>query len=133
MIRNFVSRKFLRFLVTGGIAAMANFLSRLLYNEWVGYSAAILLAYVTGMIVAFVLARLFVFQESRQVLHRSAMFFVLVNVAALLQTWGIAIGLSHYLLPAIGATSFIPETSHAIGIVVPAFSSYLGHRYWSFR
>jgi hypothetical protein len=85
------------------------------------------------MIVAFVLARLFVFQESRQVLHRSALLFVLVNVGAVLQTWGIAVGLANHLLPAIGVSSFVPEIAHAIGIVVPAFSSYLGHRYWSFR
>lgn len=133
MIQACLSRQFLRFLLTGGVAAVANFLSRLLYSGWVSYSSAIVMAHVTGMIVAFVLARLFVFQKSRQVLHRSVLFFVLVNAAALLQTWGIAMGLSYYWLPTIGADSFVPEIAHGIGIVVPVFSSYFGHKYWSFR
>lgn len=133
MIRPFLSRQFLRFLLTGGIAAAANFLSRIVYDLWLSYSTAIVLAYVTGMIVAFLLARLFVFRDSRQTLHQSLLFFILVNLAAVLQTWGVAMGLSHFLLPVLGVTSFVPEIAHAVGIVVPVFSSYLGHRHWSFR
>ena len=64
MIGAFRSRQFLVFLLTGGIAAAVNFGSRILYNQWMGFSAAIVLAYITGMVTAFVLARLFVFRAS---------------------------------------------------------------------
>ena len=65
MIGAFKSRQFVMFLITGGLAAAVNFGSRILYNQWMGFSAAIVLAYITGMITAFVLARIFVFQDSQ--------------------------------------------------------------------
>ncbi len=133
MIRAFGSRQFVLFLVTGGTAAAVNFASRIVYNRWMGFSAAVVLAYVTGMITAFVLARLFVFRDSKQAVHRSVVFFVLVNVVAILQTWAISIALAYYLLPALGVRSYVAEIAHAAGVVVPVFTSYLGHRRWSFR
>ena len=80
MIGDFASKQFLIFLLTGGTAAAVNFGSRILYNLAVGYSSAIILAYLTGMVTAFVLAKLFVFRRSTQSLQRSALIFCLVNV-----------------------------------------------------
>ena len=65
MIGAFKSRQFVMFLITGGLATAVNFGSRILYNQWMGFSAAIVLAYITGMITAFVLARIFVFQDNQ--------------------------------------------------------------------
>ncbi|MNG15001.1 GtrA-like protein [compost metagenome] len=90
-------------------------------------------AYITGMVTAFVLAKLFVFSDSQQSVHRSALFFALVNLVAVLQTWLISVALVYYLLPGIGVTRFVPEIAHAVGVVVPVFSSYVGHKRWSFR
>jgi len=28
---------------------------------------------------------------------------------------------------------FIPEIAHAVGVAVPVFTSYLGHKHWSFK
>ncbi|WP_199748540.1 GtrA family protein [Candidimonas sp. SYP-B2681] len=128
-----MSRQFLVFLITGGTAAAVNFGSRIVYNQWVDFSTAIILAYITGMITAFVLAKLFVFKDSQQSVHRSALFFTLVNLVAVLQTWAISMVLALYLLPALGVTRFVSEIAHAVGVVVPVFTSYLGHKRWSFR
>jgi putative flippase GtrA len=133
MIRQFMSRQFLMFLLTGGIAAVVNFGSRILYSTWLSFSSAIILAYITGMITAFVLAKLFVFKDSQLSVHRSAAFFVLVNLVAVLQTWGISMVLAYYLLPWLGVTLFAQEIAHTFGVAVPVFTSYLGHRHWSFR
>lgn len=133
MIQQFMSRQFLTFLLTGGTAAAVNFGSRVLYNQWTSFSTAVILAYITGMITAFILSRLFVFSDSQQAVHKSAMFFVLVNLVAVLQTFLISIGLAYYILPALGVTQLVPEIAHAIGVVVPVFTSYLGHKRWSFR
>ena len=133
MIQQFMSRQFIVFLLTGGTAAAVNFASRIAYNLWLGFSTAIILAYITGMITAFVLAKLFVFKNSQQSLHRSAMFFVLVNLIAIMQTWLISMGLAYYVLPALGVTLFIREIAHAAGVIVPVFTSYIGHKRWSFR
>ena len=132
-MKQFWSRQFLAFLLTGGIAAVFNFGSRIIYSQWLDFSSAVILAYVTGMITAFVLAKAFVFKESLQTVHRSAAIFALVNLAAVLQTWAISIGLAYYLLPSLGVSRFIPEIAHAVGIAIPVFTSYLGHKHWSFR
>jgi putative flippase GtrA len=133
VIDQFRSRQFIAFLVTGGIAAGVNFGSRIVYNQWVGFSTAIVLAYLTGMVTAFALAKLFVFRDSAQALHRSAMFFVLVNVVAVAQTWAISMALANYLLPALDIHQHVNELAHAVGVAVPVFTSYLGHKHLSFR
>ena len=133
MIRQFLSRQFLAFLLTGGIAAVVNFCSRILFSRWMSFSSAVILAYVVGMVTAYVLAKLFVFKESRQSAHRSAAFFVLVNLIAVLQTWAVSLVLANYLLPVMGVTQYVQEIAHAVGVAVPVFSSYIGHKRWSFR
>jgi putative flippase GtrA len=131
--RQFLSRQFIIFLATGGTAAAVNFGSRIVFNHWMSYSSAIILAYVVGMITAFILARLFVFRDSTQELHKSAAFFILVNGVAILQTWLVSMLLAYYLLPSLGVTRFVPEIAHAVGVIVPVFTSYIGHKRWSFR
>ncbi len=133
MIRQFMSRQFLAFLITGGLAAAVNFGSRIFYNQWMDFSVAIILAYLTGMVTAFLLARSFVFTDGSQSVQRSATFFVLVNVVGFLQTGAISLLLAYYVLPWAGITRFVPEIAHAVGVAVPAFTSYLGHKRWSFK
>lgn len=132
MMRSIMSRQFLGFLLTGGLAALVNFGSRILYNQWVDFSSAVVLAYLTGMVTAFILARSFVFTQSSQSVQRSAIFFVMVNGVAVLQTWAISMAL-YYLLPMAGVTRWVPEIAHAVGVVVPVFTSYLGHKRFSFK
>jgi len=132
MMRSFVSREFLTFLLTGGVAAAVNFGSRIVYNRWLDFSSAVVLAYLTGMVTAFILARRFVFTQGSQSVQRSALFFVMVNGVAVLQTWAISMAL-YYLLPMAGVTRWVPEIAHAVGIVVPVFTSYLGHKRFSFK
>ncbi len=133
MIRQFFSRQFLLFLLTGGTAAAVNFCSRILYNQWLDFSTAVILAYLTGMVTAFVLAKIFVFKTSQQSMRRSAVIFTLVNLVAVLQTWAISMGLAYYLLPYLHVTRWVPELAHAVGVAVPVFTSYLGHKRWSFK
>jgi putative flippase GtrA len=133
VIAQFRTSQFLTFLVTGGLAAMVNFASRLLLNQWLSFSTSVVLAYLLGMATAFVLARLFVFKDSKQPVHHSIAFFVAVNLAAIVQTWGISMLLAYYALPALDIHRFAAEIAHAVGIVVPVFTSYLGHKRWSFR
>jgi putative flippase GtrA len=133
VIKSFASRQFLVFLLTGGFAAAVNFGSRILYNRAMPFSSAVICAYITGMITAFVLAKLFVFRDSRQATHRAAGWFILVNVVAVAQTWAISMLLVKWVLPALGVTAFAREIAHGVGVVVPVFTSYLGHKHFSFR
>ena len=133
MIAHFISKQFSTFLLTSSVAAILNFTSRIVYNHWVNYSTAILLAYISGMTAAFILAKLFVFTESQQSMYLSATIFTFVNLIAALQTWGISLWMALYILPWLGITHFVLEIAHAAGILAPIFTSYLGHKYGSFR
>lgn len=126
-------RQFLLFLMAGGTAALVNFFSRMAYNLWLDFSAAVLLAYLSGMLTAFALFRLFVFTQPSRSWHRQALVFAVVNLLGLAQTWAISMGLLYYLLPLLGVHRFAAEISHGLGIVAPVFSSYVGHKHASFR
>lgn len=132
-MRIFVSRQFFTFLLTGGIAAAVNFASRILYNRLVGFSAAVTFAYLTGMVTAFILAKFFVFQESSHSTFKSAVLFTAVNIFAFSQTWIVSIVLAYHILPALGVQEFNRDIASLVGITVPVFTSFLAHKYISFR
>ncbi|WER45178.1 GtrA family protein [Cupriavidus sp. WKF15] len=127
------SRTFLLFLLTGGFAAAVNWTSRIAYNLWMPYTYAIVLAYLTGMVTAFVLAKMFVFTTSTQSTGRSALIFTLVNIAAVIQTWAVSVLLAYHLLPALGMMWHSKEIAHMVGVAVPVFTSYIGHKRFTFR
>lgn len=92
-----------------------------------------MITYMTGMVTAFFMTQMFVFTQTSHIIRRSAFYFSLVNVVAVSQTWAISMVLANYALPSIGVSRFVPEIAHAVGVVFPVFTSYLGHKHWSFR
>lgn len=126
------SSDFVRFILTGGIAAGANALSRILFSLLVSYELAIVFAYLVGMITAYLLARAYVFQPSGRSAPREFLRFALVNVAALAQVWAASIGLARYVFPVIGLAWHAELVAHLIGISIPIVTSYYGHKYFSF-
>ena len=123
---------FLRCLAVGGFAATVNFGSRIVLSRWLPYSAAIVVAYLLGLITAFVLNRLFVFTGATNRLHQQIFWFVAVNAVALLQTLLVSLLFRNVVLPWLGIGRHADEIAHAVGIVTPIFTSYLGHRHFSF-
>lgn len=128
-----MTRQFLKFLVAGGIAAAANFGSRIVLSFWMHYVPAIILAYLIGMLTAFVLNRLFVFEGAGNSLRNQAIWFTLVNLAAVAQTLAISLLMADYLLPAMSIKSHTETIAHGFGVLVPVVTSYLGHKTFSFR
>lgn len=124
--------QFARFVLVGGLAALANVLSRYAFNLAMPYVPSIVLAYLVGMATAFALNRRFVFEGATRPLRGQVLWFTAINAAALLQTLAVSLLLSRILLPELGWT-FHPETiAHMVGVVVPVFTSYLGHRHLTF-
>ena len=131
--QTFLSKNFLVFLIAGGFAAAVNWGSRIVYNVWMPYSSAIVVAYLTGMVTAFILTKIFVFTKSTQSTRRSIFFFCLVNLVAVLQTWLVSIGLAYYVFPRMGMNWHSRDIAHLVGVIVPVFTSYIGHKKWSFK
>lgn len=128
-----VRRQFALFLLTSGFAALVNIGSRIALNDWMPYSAAIVVAYVIGMLTAFTLNRLIVFRKTVNPLHHQAFWFTLVNLAAVLQTLIVSLVLARWLFPAIGFHWHIETVAHAFGVAAPVLTSFIGHKHLSFK
>jgi putative flippase GtrA len=84
------------------------------------------------MITAYLLNKYFVFEASGRAVASESLRFAFVNLAAVAQVWVVSVGLARYLFPAIGFTWRADTVAHVIGVVVPVFTSYLGHKHFSF-
>lgn len=127
------SRQFGAFLVAGGVAALANIGSRIGFSLVMPYAPAIVCAYIVGMIVAFLLNRAFVFRTPRHGLQHQVLWFTAINIAALAQTLAVSILLARWLFPMLGIDHHVETVAHVIGVMVPVVTSYVGHRYITFR
>lgn len=133
MMSSFFSKQFVLFLCTGGIAALINFLSRFFYSTFFSYPVAIIWAYITGMVVAFILFKTVVFKPAAYSLKKQIFYFTVVNLLAVAQTLIISVLLANKLFPML-EISFYPEAlAHACGIAVPAVTSFIGHSMFSFH
>ncbi len=128
-----ISARLVRFIVVSGVAALINFGSRILFSLVAPYPVAIALAFCAGISSAFVLNRWFVFDEPTISLREQMFWFLAVNLFALAQTMAVSLLLEYWLFPAVGMRWHSEAVAHAIGIVFPIASSYLGHKKLSFR
>jgi putative flippase GtrA len=126
-------RQFVLFLLTGGFAALVNIVSRIVLNLAMPYEVAIVLAYLCGMTVAFWLGRRFVFMPSGRAIADEYVRFGIVNMVGLAQVWIISVALARFVFPAIHFSFHADTVAHVIGVVAPVFTSYLGHKYFSFQ
>ena len=120
------------FLVSGGLAAAVNVGARLLYSMALPLPAAVVLAYITGMVVAFLLNRWFVFDNARDQIGQRAGRFVVVNLLAVLQTLVVTLAGTWLLLRLAVPAATAATAAHIAGVIVPVFSSYLMHKRWTF-
>jgi putative flippase GtrA len=127
-----ISREFLRFLTTGGIAAAVNLASRYALNTVLHFEVAVGLAYLFGMATAFVLARRFVFAPSSSSVATECRRFAIVNAFALALVWSISVSLARYVFPTMGFQWHADDVAHFIGVSAPAVTSYFGHRVYTF-
>lgn len=128
------SARFKRFVSLGVVAASANWLARFPLEQLAPFAVAVAVAYMVGMVVAFILFRRFVFPASPRPIERQIKFFVLVNIAGVIQVWFVSIGLVYYLFPTIDFVGPLAKSiGHGVAIGVPTISSYFGHRYLTFK
>ena len=125
--------EFIRFLTTSGFAALVNIVARIGFSKFLIYEWAVFLAYLVGMLTAYILTRRFVFAASGRSVKYEMSGFIFVNIVAIIQVWVVSIVLYKWALPQINWT-YRPELiAHICGVISPAFTSYFGHKYISFR
>jgi len=132
LVDEFFSEQFLRFFFSALAAAAVNFIVRLLLDPFVGYSYAIVLAYIAGTIFAFYMYQHKVFGDGVRPLWQEIALFIFVTLAAIAQTLIVSVVLADHLFPAVQWSWYPKEVAHVIGMGVPMFSSFLGHKYLTF-
>lgn len=127
-----LASEFTRFLLVGGFAALVNFITRIIFSEWMSFRVAIIVAYLVGMITAYILSRAVVFEASGKHPGHELFYFSLVNLVAVVQVWLISVGLAEYAFPYFAFDFYPEEIAHLVGLGIPVITSYLGHKYFSF-
>jgi len=54
-------------------------------------------------------------------------------VVAIIQTYIISVGLVEYGFPYLGFDFYPEAVAHAVGVIFPVFTSFFGHKYFSFK
>ena len=130
ILRKMFHNQFVIFLFTGGIAALVNFVSRIILNLWISFEASVVIAYIIGMVVAYLLFRKIVFKKDVPII-KSSIKFVIVNIVGIILTYYVSVYM--YFILKNYDIMFVKEISHFVGISVPAISSFIGHKYFSFK
>jgi len=125
-------KRFALFLFAGGTAALVNILSRIAFNWLMPYEVAIVVAYLCGMTTAYLLNKHFVFASSGRGVASEYTRFALVNLAAVAQVWIVSVGLARLVFPALSFIWHAETVAHVIGVTIPVFTSYMGHKHFSF-
>jgi putative flippase GtrA len=126
-------RRFGGFVLTGGIAALVNLVTRYAISFVLVYEVAVAVAYLIGMTTAFLLSRHFVFKASGRSWAEEYGRFAIVNAFAFAQVWLVSIGLARFVFPAIGFDWHAEDVAHLIGVASPIVTSYYAHKNFSFK
>lgn len=129
----YMSAQFVRFIAVGGIAVLLHWLSRFVFNSFMSYGWAIVMAYAIGMIVAFVLNRIYVFPLSEQSVNFEVFFFFLVNIAAFPLVWAAAYVVGEWVLVKYMPQQLAFAVAHGFAITLPVFANYALHKLITFR
>ena len=123
--------EFARFLGVGGVAAAANLVSRYFLDLVMPFEAAVVLAYMVGMVVGFFLFRKTLF-KGYAVDARLIMRFIWVNLFGAALAWAISSIMARHALPLIGWTWHPFEIAHICSVAAPAITSYFLHKHYTF-
>lgn len=125
--------EFIRFVATGSIAAISNLIARYLLDFFLVFEVAVVLAYIVGMVVAFILFQKVIFGDPQTPLSRRIFRFCVVNALGAFLALAVSSAMARIVLPAAGWTFHPAELAHFVGVAVPAFTSYFLHKHYTFK
>lgn len=126
-------RQFVRFVLAAGASVPVNLGARVLLSKWVPYEIALVLSHGVGMLTAYALTRLFVFDASGRSARSELGRFAIVNIVSVALTWVVSVGLVRQVFPGL-RFEYQPElVAHLIGLGVASVTSFIGHKRFSFR
>lgn len=125
--------QFLRFLGAGLVAAAGNYASRFAFNLFMPFEPSVIAAYLVGTAIAYFILPRFVFQHRHDGALHQAWRFMVVNGVAISVAVGVSSIMARLVLPALSIQENAFAIAHLIGITAPTVTSYLGHKFFTYR
>lgn len=132
LINYFLNRQFVYFLISGSIAALLHWVSRIILSLWLPFSAAVFLAYFIGIAVAFTLNSYFVFPNSTRSKYNQIRDFIIINLAFLPVVWCSSI-VFEFWIRNLGIIDYSKEVAHGCAIALPIVGTFLFYKFVAFR
>lgn len=133
---SFISKQFLRFLLVGGIAALANFLSRFAFQIIFPYTMSVALAFSLGTVISFIMNRSYTFAAYDEKAMIQFIKFILIAVVGIALAAAIAwICMAIYRISRIDLVNEkqMESLGHIIAIFLVTFYNFLAMKYFSFK
>lgn len=124
---------FAKFLLAGGLAALANFASRPALEPLVGFGPAVALAYGVGVVVAFTLNRLFVFPACGKAMRYEIAWFCTFNALAFPVVVASSVALRAFVFGPFLKPALAEAAAHGCAILIPVVFNFAAHRLITFR
>jgi putative flippase GtrA len=126
-------RQFLRFLVTGLTATVANLGAVWLVRTRVDYQSALLIGVTIGFCISFLLSKFFAFQSRSWMAARHEFSrFMIVYAFGILCYFAIAFVFGHGLLLFVLPRRYAELGGAFLGAGSMTFTSYFGHRFFTY-
>ena len=132
-IQKKLSKQFFLFIIAGGTSAIINLLSRIVLSIFLSFEFSILISYLIGMIIAFLLFKKFVFVNTKKSNKNSLAAYTLINLISVIQTFFISTLMRNWLITILDNLTITELVSHLSGLGVLTFTSFLGHKYITFK
>ena len=133
MLKHFLTRQFVKFLIIGGSAALINWIARIIINSWTDFSTSVIIAYLFGMAFAFTLNKIYVFPSSDRKISRQVRDFSMVNLVSFTMVWIISIALKSALEEHFGISLYAAEIAHFLALSAPMLISFLIYKFVAFK
>lgn len=132
----FFSVQFVKFLLAGGTAAVFNFISFIFIRQYLPRIISIVLAFVIGTFVSFILNKIFTFKAKDEKTLIQSVKFAFVAIAGYLLAIAVSVVLT-CLYNLIGITVLTPEKVegiiHLMTIGIITLYNFLAMKYFSFK
>ena len=124
---------FLKFVFTGGSAAVINVVLCKILVLFVIYEISVGVSYIIAMIYAYAVSKYFVFEQSQLPQTKEFGRFVIVNIISALIVWTVSVSLYRIIFPFFTFEWYPDTVAHIIGVCSPVYISFILHRNYSFQ
>ncbi|MGD0036170.1 MAG: GtrA family protein [Bacteroidota bacterium] len=137
LFKKIFNHEFLRFLISGGIAAGANFFSRIEFEKYFSFIFSVALGYAMGTVVSFFLNKYFTFKSHEE--YPATQFIKFVIVAPLAVGLGSLIAYILIILfdilqfGKIIGVDYLKSLAHLGSIGATTIYNYLIMKYYCFK